>query len=91
MAEISEVALVEATRDDIRLLQDMARFYVYDIARRIGLDPEWAAGREWLYESDDLSYARDDGNHPFLIEADGMLAGFCLATATRWCPGSTGT
>ena len=57
MAEIGGGVLVEATRDDIGLVQDMARFYVYDIARQIGPDPEWAVGREWLYQADDLSYA----------------------------------
>ena len=78
MTDIGEVVLVEATRDGIALVHDMARFYLYDIARQIGPHDEWVANAAWLHERKDLSYAWNDGNHPFLIEAGGALAGFCL-------------
>jgi len=73
-----KVELVEATRDDIALVHDMARFYLYDIARQIGPGDAWVDSLEWLHESKDLSYAWDERNHPFLIEVGGIAAGFCL-------------
>ena len=45
---------------------------------RFGPHDEWVANAAWLHEPKDLSYAWNDGNHPFLIEAGGALAGFCL-------------
>ena len=76
--DIGEVVLVEATRADIPLVNDLARFYLYDIARQIGPHDEWVASSDWMRERKDFSGAWDEGNHPFLIEVGGALAGFCL-------------
>lgn len=38
-----KVELIDATRDDIPLVQDLARFYLYDIARQIDPDEDWVA------------------------------------------------
>lgn len=35
----------------------------------------------------DLSYAWTEGNHPFRIEVDGYVAGFCLIDRYRLVPG----
>ena len=78
MTEPAEVVLVEATRDHIALVHDMARFYLYDIARQIGSGDEWVSGGAWMCERKDFSGGWDEGNHPFLIEVGGALAGFCL-------------
>ena len=78
MTEPDEVVLVEATRDHIALVHDMARFYLYDIARQIGSGDEWVSGGAWMRERKDFSDVWDEGNHPFLIEVSGALAGFCL-------------
>ena len=78
MTESDEVVLVEATRDHIALVHDMARFYLYDIARQIGPDDEWVASSAWMRERKDFTCAWNEGNHPFLIEVGGALAGFCL-------------
>ena len=78
MTDIGEVVLVEAARADIALVNDLARFYLYDIARQIGPHDEWVASSDWMRERKDFSGAWDEGNHPFLIEVGGALAGFCL-------------
>ena len=78
MTDLGEVVLIEAARADIALVNDMARFYLYDIARQIGPRDEWVASLDWMRERKDLSGAWDEGNHPFLIEVGGALAGFCL-------------
>ena len=78
MTDVGEVALREAVRADIALVNDMARFYLYDIARQIGPHHEWVSSSDWMRERKDLSYAWDEGNHPFLIAVKGIAAGFCL-------------
>ena len=78
MTNIGEVVLVEAGRTDIALVNDLARFYLYDIARQIGPHDEWVASSDWMRERKDFSGAWDEGNYPFLIEVGGALAGFCL-------------
>ena len=78
MTDRGEVVLVEAARVDIALVNEMARFYLYDIARQIGPNDEWVASSDWMRERKDFSGAWDEGNHPFLIEVGGALAGFCL-------------
>ena len=78
MTNIGEVMLVEAGRTDIAFVNDLARFYLYDIARQIGPHDEWVASSDWMRERKDFSGAWDEGNHPFLIEVGGALAGFCL-------------
>ena len=78
MTGIGEVVLVEATTDDIALVNELARLYLYDIARQIGPRDPWVAGHGWRTEQKDFSDAWSEGNHPFLIEAGGSLAGFCL-------------
>lgn len=78
-----KVELIEATRDDIPLVEDLARFYLYDMARQIGPHEDWVANDTWRNERMDLSYAWNEGNHPFRIEVDGNVAGFCLID--RYC------
>jgi predicted acetyltransferase len=72
------VELVAAGLDDRAFVQDMGRLYVYEIARAFGPDPQWAISPDWLYDAEDLSDYWNDGNHAFLIHADGDVAGFCL-------------
>ena len=85
--DTSEVQLAEAARTDIDLVNDLARFYLYDIARQIGPDDEWVATSAWMRERKDFSHAWKDGNHPFLIEVGGSLAGFCLIDRYALVPG----
>ena len=88
MTGTGEAVLVEATRDDIDLVNEMARFYLYDIARQIGPRDVWVADGGWMREPKDLSYAWDEGNHPFLIDVGGRVAGFCLIDRYALVPGT---
>ena len=87
MTTLGAVALVEAARDDIVLVNELARFYLYDIARQIGPRDPWVAGHAWRTEPKDFSHAWAEGNHPFLIEVGGALAGFCLIDRYALVPG----
>ena len=73
-----EVRLVAAAAEDIPFVQALSRFYVYDVARQVAPRLDWPATRDWLFDPGDWSGYWDEGNHPFLIEADGKIAGFCL-------------
>ena len=87
MNDIGEAVLTEATRADIVLVHEMARFYLYDIARQIGPHDEWVSSSRWMKEPKDFSYAWDEGNHPFLIEVGDARAGFCLVDRYALVPG----
>ena len=78
MTDHGEVVLVEAARADLALVNDMGRVYLYDVARQIGPGDEWVASSAWLHECKDFAHVCEAGNHPFLIQVGGALAGFCL-------------
>lgn len=49
--------LVEATLKDYPLIQNMARFYVYDLSRDCGfISKDWALSTDGLYECFDLKH-----------------------------------
>jgi predicted acetyltransferase len=81
------VELIAAGPGDRAFIQDMGRLYVYEIARAFGPDPEWAISADWLYDAEDLGDYWQDGNHAFLIHADGRVAGFCLIDRHEIAPG----
>ncbi len=82
-----KVELIVAGDDDRAFVQELGRLYVYEIARVFGPDPEWAIGKDWLYDADDFGTYWQDGNHAFLITADDQIAGFCLIDHYEIAPG----
>ncbi len=73
--------LVEATFADYPTIQNMGRFYVYDLSRHCGLktDHNWACPADGLYECIDLKkYFIENDSHSFLVKIDEELAGFVL-------------
>lgn len=86
MTDLGEVVLVEAARADISLANDTARFHLYDIARQIGPHDERVASSDRMRERKDFSGAWNEGNHPFLIDVGGALAGFCLVDRCALVP-----
>ena len=69
--------LVPATKAQIPLVQELARFYIYEFSGAMGWDYE-AEDAGVLYQCDDLSRFWAPGNHPFLIQRGPALAGFAL-------------
>lgn len=76
----SKLKLVPATLKDYPTVQNMARFYVYDISRYCGfISDDWACPTDGLYESYDFkSYFEDPTQRAFLIKIGEELAGFVL-------------
>ncbi len=69
-----------ATLADYPTIQNMARFYHYDMSRYCGHDSaDWAIPTDGLYESFDFkSYFEDPTRQAFIVRVDDELAGFAL-------------
>jgi len=69
-----EIKLVAASEDDRPIIQNLARFYVYDLSEYAS----WPCPEDGQYECRDLSAYWQAPGAPFLLKADGELAGFAL-------------
>jgi chloramphenicol 3-O phosphotransferase len=73
------IALYQATEEDQDTIQNLGRFYVYEMSRYCGFLPDWETPRNGLFECRDFSsYCREPQRHAFFIKVDGELAGFVL-------------
>lgn len=73
------IILCKATLQDQETIQNLGRFYVYDMYRYCGFKPGWKTPSNGLFECQDLSsYCKEPDRHAFLIKVDGELAGFAL-------------
>jgi len=74
------VTLCDATIDDHHLIQNMARFYVYDLSRECGhTSSDWNLPANGLYESFDFkNYFSDKARKAYLIKVYDEIAGFAL-------------
>jgi predicted acetyltransferase len=72
--------LIQATIKDYPIIQNMARFYVYDMSRFCGLTySNWKCPEDGLYVCDDFKkYFEDSDRKAFLIKVANELAGFVL-------------
>lgn len=74
------ITLLEATSVHYPCIQNMARFYVYDLSRECGsLSSDWAMPKEGLYESIDFkSYFEEPERKAYLIKVYDEIGGFVL-------------
>ncbi len=64
---------------DYEYLQNMARFYVYDMSKYCGNLPGWGLPKNGLYECFDLKrYITHEDRHAYFIRANGERAGFIM-------------
>ncbi len=74
-----EPELLEATIDYYPVIQNMARFYVYDMSRCCGHLPGWELPKNGLYDSFDFkNYFLESDRSVFLIRLDNEIAGFVM-------------
>ncbi|MFN7039460.1 MAG: GNAT family N-acetyltransferase [Alphaproteobacteria bacterium] len=72
-------SLISADINDYPIIQNMARFYVYDMSRYCGNIEGWECPDDGLYECFDLKiYFGTPGRYAFLVKIDNELAGFVL-------------
>jgi predicted acetyltransferase len=71
----SEVEVVAANAGDESILRNLLELYLHDFSEMTGadVDAHGLFGYRWLD-----SYWTEPDRHPFLIRADGRLAGFAL-------------
>src|ERR1700757_4982859 len=82
--KIASPHLVKATLKDYNLIQNLARFYVYDMSRYCGfISEDWACPPDGLYESFDYkSYLTNKNKYAFIVKIGGEIAGFVLIKKT---------
>ncbi len=71
--------MIPALIEDYPVIQNMARFYVYDMSEYMGTESGWEFPENGLYECIDFKkYWLDKEAFPFLIRYDNELAGFAI-------------
>ncbi|MEL7430991.1 MAG: GNAT family N-acetyltransferase [Chlamydiota bacterium] len=74
-----KIHLSVATKDDKNIIENLGRFYVYDMSRYCGFLPTWEVPSNGLFACTDLSsYLEKADRHAFLVKVDEELAGFVL-------------
>jgi predicted acetyltransferase len=71
--------LIKATLADYPIIENMWRFYIYDMGRYCGLNKGWECPADLSFVPDDLThYFVDPTRNAFFVKVDGVLAGFVL-------------
>lgn len=87
-----QINLIPIRHDDYAAVQNLARFYVYDISKHCGIAEDafdWAFPENGLYECFDLSkYWTDTNCKSFLIRINGELGGFVIINKPDVSPGT---
>ena len=78
-AKKMKITLSKATQEDKTTIQNLGRFYVYEMSRYCGFLPSWEVPSNGLFACIDLSsYCEKPDRHAFLVKVDEELAGFVL-------------
>ena len=75
-----KIELLPANHEQIPVIQNLARFYAYDLSKSCGFYElyDWSFPETGLYESRDLSEHWKANSYPFIIRIDEELAGFAI-------------
>lgn len=75
----TNITISLASIDDYPTIQNMGRFYVYDISEYMGDETGWEMPENGLYECIDFKkYWEDKNSYPHLIRHHSELAGFVI-------------
>ncbi len=75
----SEIKLIPASIEAYPLIQNMGRFYVYDMSEYLGFEQSWEIPKDGLYECIDFKkYWQKTDAFPFLIYYANEIAGFAI-------------
>lgn len=76
---LSNISLVRANKKDKTTIQNLGRFYVYEMSRYCGFLPTWETPSNGLFKCINLSsYCENTDRYAFLINVNNELAGFIL-------------
>lgn len=75
-----DVTLESATLNEYPMIQNMARFYVYDLSKECGhISDEWRLPSDGLFESFDFkNYFKESSRKVYLVRVYDDIAGFIL-------------
>ena len=77
--DYSKIKLIPASLKDHPTIQNMGRFYVYDMSEYLGDEDGWQMPEDGLYECIDFKkYWQTENTFPFLIRYENELAGFVI-------------
>ena len=73
---MTDVALHEATEEDLAVARNLVPYYVYDMSEYLG----WACTPDGRFDGCDMlpTYWSEPGKHAFMLRAGGEPAGFAL-------------
>ncbi len=76
---LNHFKLIPASIEDHPIIQNMGRFYVYDMSQFFAHDADWKMPEDGLYECIDFKkYWQTDDTWPFILRYRGELAGFVI-------------
>ena len=80
--------IISASLADYPIIQNLARFYVYEMSRECGLkSSDWACPDDGLYESFDFKhYFTEPSRKAYIVKVDKEIAGFVLLYQTDMQP-----
>lgn len=77
--DVNLIQLQPASLNEYPVIQNMARFYVYDMSEYFGNDNGWIMPENGLYECIDFKkYWQNDYSFPFIVRYGNELAGFAI-------------
>ena len=77
--DYSKIKLIPATLADYPIIQNLGRFYVYDMSEYLGNTEGWEMPEDGLYECIDFKkYWEDKNSFPFLVRFENEIAGFAI-------------
>lgn len=77
--DYEKIQLIPATIEDYPTIQNMGRFYVYDMSEYMGNEEGWEIPGNGLYECIDFKkYWTDENSFPFLVQYENQIAGFAI-------------
>lgn len=77
--DYNKIKLIPATLADHPAIQNMARFYVYDMSEYLGNVEGWEIPEDGMYECIDLKkYWADENAFPLIIRYENELIGFAI-------------
>jgi ribosomal-protein-alanine N-acetyltransferase len=77
--DFNQIELVAATLEEYPLIQNMGRFYVYDMSEFMGEESGWEMPEDGMYECIDFKkYWEDKNSFPFIVRYKSEIVGFVI-------------
>lgn len=77
--DFNQIKLIPASLKEHPIIQNMGRFYVYDMSEFMGKEEGWEIPEDGLYECIDFKkYWEDKNSFPFIVKYKNEIAGFVI-------------